>query len=162
MSDKPHERFTVSGTAYMRSLSRDDLYHHPWVAIHYQEAPKPGSKPNTTSYGLRFPALIVVKYVDKAEEMATKVAKILNQHWDDEESVPAQEMSYRELAERAGYSVHQRSTHGPANAYDWGPKSPMLSNHFRSREDAWADLERVMKIKLTEARKLVAIAGPGE
>lgn len=83
-ADKPaHERFTVDGTAYMRNLDREDL-RGKWFAVHYQDAPKPGSVPGSTSYGLRYPVLLVAHYVEKQEDVAKKVARILNAHWDDE------------------------------------------------------------------------------
>lgn len=64
----------------------------------------------------------------------------------------------RELAKRAGYSVHQRSCHGPGPAYDWGPKDPIHGNHFRSEEAAWRDLEGVMQRKLEEAEALIRLS----
>lgn len=64
----------------------------------------------------------------------------------------------RELAKRAGYTVYQRSAHGPGPAYDWSPKHTMLSNHFRSEEAAWADLEAHLHHKMEEAHKLVRIS----
>lgn len=54
-----------------------------------------------------------------------------------------------------GYDVHQRSSHSPRPAYDWGPKSPMESNHFRSKEEAWADLEKTLQRKLEWCAKAV-------
>ena len=63
----------------------------------------------------------------------------------------------RQLAELAGYTVYQRSSHGPGPAWDWAPKGPMQSNHFRSKEAAWADLEVTMHAKVTEAEKLIRL-----
>jgi hypothetical protein len=83
-AEKPtHERFTVAGTAYMRNVSREDM-NGKWFAIHHQDAPRPGSKPGTTTISLRFPVLLVAHYVEGREALAKKVARILNAHWDDE------------------------------------------------------------------------------
>lgn len=64
----------------------------------------------------------------------------------------------RELAKKAGYSVHQRSSHGIGPAYDWSPKSTMESRHFNSEEAAWKDVEQHIAKRLEEAYKLVSIA----
>jgi hypothetical protein len=84
MSDVTHERFTASTTAYLRNLDAEDLRGEVW-AIHHQEAPRPGKEPGSTIHSLRFPTLIVANYLTQPREVAEKVARILNQHWDDSE-----------------------------------------------------------------------------
>lgn len=73
-----HKCFTVSGTAYLRNLTREEI--SDAVAVHYQKPPREteGGK----SIGLRFPLLIVAEYVEDKEGVAEKVAAILNEHWD--------------------------------------------------------------------------------
>lgn len=78
-----HTCFTVSGTAYLRNLGRDDL-RAPCVAVHYQRPPT--KTENGTSIGLRFPMLIMAHYLEDQEAVAAKVARILNDHWDDVEA----------------------------------------------------------------------------
>lgn len=60
----------------------------------------------------------------------------------------------RTLAVALGFSVHERSSHGPGKAWDWGPKHTMLSNHFKSEALAWADLEETMQRKCEEAERI--------
>jgi hypothetical protein len=76
---EPHKCFTVSATAYLRNLSREDMRNA--VAVHYQRAPK--QVEGGTSIGLCFPLLIIAGYVENPEAVAEKVAAILNEHWDD-------------------------------------------------------------------------------
>jgi hypothetical protein len=64
----------------------------------------------------------------------------------------------REIAKRAGYTVHKRSSHGPTQAWDWGPKHQMLGDQFPNEEAAWRDLESNMHAKMVEAEKMIAIA----
>lgn len=64
----------------------------------------------------------------------------------------------RELAKRAGHSVHQRSSHGLGPAYDWSPKHTMLSSHFKTEEAAWKDVEEMMQRKMEEAEKLIRLS----
>ncbi len=64
----------------------------------------------------------------------------------------------RLLAQRAGYSVHQRSSHGAAPAYDWSPKHTMLARHFASEEAAWRDVEDAVHRKMQEAERLIRLA----
>lgn len=78
-----HQRFTASTTAYLRNLNREEMRAETW-AIHYQDPPRPGSEPGTTTFSLRFPTLIVAGYVAEAAKVAEKVAAILNKHWEDE------------------------------------------------------------------------------
>lgn len=82
MSDpEPHQCFTADSTAYMRNLDHEDL-RAPCFAVHYQKPPQ--KTEGGTSYGLRFPMLIMAHYLEQPEEVAKKVADILNKHWDDE------------------------------------------------------------------------------
>lgn len=60
----------------------------------------------------------------------------------------------RRVAVRAGYEVHERSSHGPGRAWDWGPKSPMLARHFNSEEAAWTDLCHVLSGRLSAGSRL--------
>jgi hypothetical protein len=78
-----HACFTVDTTAYLRNLDRDDLREETF-AIHYQKPPVKNE--GSTTIGLRFPTLIVAQYVEDQREIADKVARILNAHWDDEVS----------------------------------------------------------------------------
>ena len=51
---------------------------HKWAIIY---DPTPGGRKNddgTTSYGMRFPALILSEYLDEPEKVAHEVAEILN------------------------------------------------------------------------------------
>lgn len=83
-AEKPHQRFTAQGTAYMRNLTREQLYQGPWIAVHHQEPPRKTER--GTSFSMRFPVLIVADYVENPEEMAQKVARILEAHWDDDDA----------------------------------------------------------------------------
>ncbi|MDP2129960.1 MAG: hypothetical protein U0975_16190 [Erythrobacter sp.] len=75
-----HRRFTVSTTAYLRNLDREDL-RAQCFAVHFQ---RPPVKTETgTSIGLRFPALIIANYLEEPEAVAQKVADILERHWED-------------------------------------------------------------------------------
>jgi hypothetical protein len=75
-----HTTWTVSTTAYMRNLDRDDL-RSECVAVHYQSPPK--KTEHGTSIGLMMPVLIVSLYSAEPREVADRVAAILNKHWDD-------------------------------------------------------------------------------
>ncbi|AGH48733.1 hypothetical protein G432_05030 [Sphingomonas sp. MM-1] len=84
--DSAHQCFTVDSTSYLRNLYDEDL-RGPCIAVHYQ---KPPTKTETgTSIGLRFPMLIMALYLEKPDEVAQRVADILNKHWDDFDQVPA-------------------------------------------------------------------------
>lgn len=74
-----HTCFTVSTTAYLRNLDREDLRGR-CVAVHYQRPPEKTER--GTSHGLRFPMLIMAGYLEKPDEVAERVAAILNAHWD--------------------------------------------------------------------------------
>lgn len=80
MSDQPHQCFTASETAYMRTLSRQVLSER-CVAIHYQAALENVEGGQIIS--LRFPFLILAHYVENIDAEAEKVARILNACWDD-------------------------------------------------------------------------------
>lgn len=80
--EPPHKRFTVSGTAYMRNQSREALWSNRWLAIHYQAPPKKTER--GVSMGMRFPILILADYVEDQQATAEKVARILEQHWDED------------------------------------------------------------------------------
>ena len=73
-----HKRFTVSATTYMRSASRDGTFY----AVHFQRPPTKIDQ--GTSIGLRFPILVVPKYVNDPEDFAGQVAALLNTHWPGE------------------------------------------------------------------------------
>lgn len=77
-----HQHFTVDTTAYLRNLSSEDRNSKVY-AVHYQNAPRKTETGTTIS--MRFPTLIVAGYVDKPDQIAEKVARILNAHWDDEQ-----------------------------------------------------------------------------
>lgn len=78
-----HQRFTVDGTAYLRNLDREDL-RAPCIAVHYQKRPKRNPETKTTSFGLRFPMLIMAHYLEDPGPVAEKVAAILNEHWPED------------------------------------------------------------------------------
>lgn len=81
MTDE-HKCFTVSSTSYLRHLDREDI-NAECIAIHYQNPPK--KTESGTSFGLRFPFLVVAHYVDGPQDQAERAAKILNKYWDDPE-----------------------------------------------------------------------------
>jgi hypothetical protein len=84
-----HKRFTVSKTAYMRNQSREQMKCGEWWAIHYQDAPTPGTLEGSWNMSMRWPTLIIADYVENPEEMGAKVARILEKHWDDESEEPS-------------------------------------------------------------------------
>lgn len=75
-----HQCFTASATAYLRNLNSEDL-RTACYAVHYQRPPEKTER--GTSIGLRFPLLIVAGYAAEPAEIAERVARILNKHWDD-------------------------------------------------------------------------------
>lgn len=77
-----HRCFTVSSTNYLRNLDREDLSAR-CIAIHYQKPPVQTSR--GTSIGLRFPMLIVANYLEQPDDVAQRVADILEQHWTDDQ-----------------------------------------------------------------------------
>lgn len=74
---EPHQCFTVSDTAYLRNCDRMGRC----VAIHYQRPPEKTAA--GWSIGLRAPVLIVAEYLEDVDGVAAKVARILNEHWDN-------------------------------------------------------------------------------
>ncbi len=87
MTDAPHVFFTVSPTAYLRNLTREDLGGEH-IAVHYQAAPKRNDNGSTT-VSLNVPILITSLYLQDRQGVAEKVAAILNKHWDDDEKPEA-------------------------------------------------------------------------
>ncbi|PKQ00192.1 MAG: hypothetical protein CVT74_05045 [Alphaproteobacteria bacterium HGW-Alphaproteobacteria-13] len=79
---RTHQYFTVKSTAYLRNLSREDIWGRQ-IAVHFQQAPKP--TPTGTSVGMIYPVLLLSLYIENRQEIAEKVARILNAHWEDEE-----------------------------------------------------------------------------
>lgn len=76
-----HKRFTVSQTSYIRNLTAADR-REPCFAVHYQKAPR--ITEYGTSMSLAFPTLLVTGYLQEPEQIAQRVADILNKHWDDQ------------------------------------------------------------------------------
>lgn len=88
---KPHLCFTVDSTRYISNLDYEDRWRR-CVAVHYQRPPEKTDQGR--SIGLRVPCLIVSLYMEQPDEVAQRVADILNKHWDDEpadagQAVPA-------------------------------------------------------------------------
>jgi hypothetical protein len=75
-----HVSWTAEATAYLRNLDREDREQETF-AVHYQPPPKKTDK--GTSIGLRFPTLIVSGYCGQPQEIAERVARILNAHWEE-------------------------------------------------------------------------------
>ncbi len=75
-----HKCFTAETTAYLRNLSHEErsakthavLYQRPFVETK-----------NGISMSMRFPLLIVTGYVEEQAEIAAKIARILEEHWED-------------------------------------------------------------------------------
>lgn len=93
MSDAAHQCFTAQATSYLRNLDREDL-RSECIAIHYQKPPEDlgGGR---TAIGLNFPLLIVSLYAKDGREVADRVARILNEHWDEappQPTPPSQEI----------------------------------------------------------------------
>lgn len=76
-----HQCFKASTTAYPRRFEQGD---GPTWAIHYQAPPR-NNGDGTTTISLNFPVLIVTALPAEPQALAEKAARILNQHWDDEE-----------------------------------------------------------------------------
>lgn len=75
-----HQCFSVHQTNYMRNFDPDggnEVY-----AVHYEAAPR-RNEDGSTTHSLIIPALIVSAYLSEPEQVAQRVAEILNQHWDD-------------------------------------------------------------------------------
>lgn len=75
VSTEAHKCWSVSTTGYVPDGSA------PLVAIHFQKAPRETEHGRTIS--LRFPALLVPDFVEGAEDVAAKIAAILNEHWPE-------------------------------------------------------------------------------
>lgn len=89
-----HVVWTVDATSYLRNLDSEDLGAET-IAVHHQSAPE---KTETgTRISLRFPTLIVSGYCSEPREVAHRVARILNAHWDEPAAPPAMD---REAVER--------------------------------------------------------------
>lgn len=69
-------------------------------------------------------------------------------------------MTIRELMAAVGYTVRERSCHGPGRAWDWyrPGKGSMDGNQFRSEAEAWADAENAF---VGEVRRAEELAGQG-
>lgn len=83
MSETEHTCFTVERTSYLRNLSPEDR-RAACIAVLYQKPPTRNEEAGTTSYGLRFPMLIMANYLEDQQAVAERVAAILNKHWDDD------------------------------------------------------------------------------
>lgn len=79
MTDTDHKRFTAAPTAYLRNRAAQA---GETIAVHFQEPSKEAG--GFRSISLKFPVLVLTGYVANAEAVAEKVARILNDHWDDE------------------------------------------------------------------------------
>ncbi|MFH8652284.1 hypothetical protein ACH37Y_06165 [Sphingomonas paucimobilis] len=93
-----HVSWTVNATSYLRNLDSEDLDAET-IAVHYQKAPE---KTETgTRISLCFPTLIVSGYCSEPREVADRVARILNAHWDEPAAPPAmdREAAYRQALE---------------------------------------------------------------
>ncbi|WP_179504381.1 MULTISPECIES: hypothetical protein [unclassified Sphingomonas] len=81
MAETPHECFTVASTNYIRNLGEEDR-RGEHIAIHYGKPPVRNNETGTVTFGLIFPLLIVSLYSSEREQVAERVAEILNAHWD--------------------------------------------------------------------------------
>ena len=94
-----HVSWTVNATSYLRNLDSEDLDAET-IAVHYQKAPE---KTETgTRISLCFPTLIVSGYCSEPREVADRVARILNAHWDEPAAPPAMDREAVETAIRIG------------------------------------------------------------
>ena len=119
MADIPeHVTWTVNATSYLRNLDSEDL-HAETIAVHYQAPPE---KTETgTRISLCFPTLIVSGYCSEPREVADRVARILNAHWDEPAAPPAMDREAVEkdvafLREAARYFAN-RPTDGEDRAH---------------------------------------------
>lgn len=108
MSDTPHICFTVAATRYLANLDREDL-RAEHIAVLYQAAPK-RLDDGRTSHGLNMPVLITSLYLAERQEVAEKVAALLNRHWDDEESSNELAALRKENADLKAQGERQSST----------------------------------------------------
>lgn len=97
MTDAPHKCFTVSTTAYMRNLTASDL-REECIAIHYQ-APDEDLGDGRKSISLRAPVLIVSLWMGERKAIADRAAEILNDHWDESDSLRASAKALRDAGE---------------------------------------------------------------
>ena len=81
-----HVAWTVDATSYLRNLDSEDLRAETF-AVHHQAAPE--QTETGTRISLRFPTLIVSGYCSEPREVADRVARILNAHWDEPAAPPA-------------------------------------------------------------------------
>lgn len=92
-----HVSWTVNATSYLRNLDSEDLDAET-IAVHYQKAPE---KTETgTRISLCFPTLIVSGYCSEPREVADRVARILNAHWDEPAAPPAMDREAVKWRER--------------------------------------------------------------
>lgn len=72
-----HQYFEATTTAWQPDRSERKALQ----AVIY--CPKPRKTERGTSYGMRFPVLVVTDLATGPEAIAQKVADILNKHWDE-------------------------------------------------------------------------------
>lgn len=80
MTDETHKCWTVSTTSHLRNLTREELKEATY-AVHYQNPPRKNEN-GTTTLSMMFPALVVSFYASEPAMIATRVAEVLNAHWD--------------------------------------------------------------------------------
>jgi len=80
MADTPHQCWTSRPTSYLRNLDEDDLAAEAF-AVNCQKPPKRNDN-GATSLSVIVPMLLVTGYAAQAQEIAERVAGILNTHWD--------------------------------------------------------------------------------
>lgn len=130
-----HKRFTAEGTAYMRNVSRAEMNGHKWAAVLHQEPPvlhEDGRK----TISMRFPLLIVAHYIEGDQlEIAAKVARILNAHWETD-GVEAAAAIFEARAESC-------RKHAEASFY------PTAMAEYRAKEAAFREAADVVRALLT-------------
>lgn len=72
-ADAAHQRFTVSETAYLANLDKQDR-EAPTFAVHFSKSER----------SMIWPVLILSNYLTDPKDTAKKIAAILNQHWVEE------------------------------------------------------------------------------
>ena len=72
-----HKRWTVEHTSYLRNLSRDDLREDTF-AIYHEDPPRHDAETGSTTFSLRFPALIGAGYIEQPEQALRSIANRLN------------------------------------------------------------------------------------
>lgn len=108
MADTPHIAFTVAPTRYLANLDRKDL-RGEHIAVHYQKAPVT-NEDGSTSISLIMPVLITSLYLAERQEVAEKVAALLNKHWDDDEGSDEIAALRKENADLKAQGERQSST----------------------------------------------------